>query len=178
MMEILLSRIKALPFDFEGAVDAHIAALEAHRFTEGEAAPAPPHPLVEAAIGRKQYPVEDRRPDDFVRAYEVIDDTPPPPTLEERKQALANEAMQGAAKARAVITPPLKANHWSHQLADALAVDEKKRTPEQHAAVLEHGERQKRLDAVHRHLAKLCSDIHDLDETTIETWKPDPFNGL
>lgn len=175
MLEILLSQVKALPLDFEAAVAAHIKALEEHRFTEGEPAPAVPHLLVEAAIARKQYPIEAGRPDDFVPAYRIIDDTPPPPTLEERKAALVHEALVMMHKALNDITPPLKAGLWSYQLADISKTDERQRTAEQNAFMMDHEVRQQKTEAAHRHLTQLHSDIDDLTETTIDRWTPAPF---
>ncbi len=172
MLEIPLSQVKAMSIDFEAAVAAHIKALEEHRFTEGEPAPAVPHALVEAAVERKQYPVEDGRPDDFVPAYRIIDDSP---TLEGRKVMLANEATAAASAAFSTITPPLKANHWHYQLTDVLGTEERRRTAEQNSFVMEHEAREKRKIAVHRHLSQLHSDIHDLNETTIDRWTPAPF---
>lgn len=43
--------------DFAKAVSDHIDALHAHRFTENEPAPSPPHALIERAIVRVQNPV-------------------------------------------------------------------------------------------------------------------------
>jgi hypothetical protein len=82
---ILKSHVDALGYDFPAAVAAHIAALEAQRFN-GQTAPR--HDAnVEAAVKRVQYPIEAKKPDDFVADFEIIDDTPPPPTLEDRKHA-------------------------------------------------------------------------------------------
>lgn len=172
MLELKLSQIKALPFDFEAAVAGYVAALEHHRYTENEPAPVVPHPLVEAAVTRKQYPVFTEKPDDFVKNYTVIDDTP---SLEERKEILAHEAARLAGEAMKIITPPLKQNMWHYQFADIMRVIEEDRTPEQVAFLAEHDARELRKVAVHRHLAKLHSDIHDLTAETIDAWQPAPF---
>lgn len=171
----MLSHIKALPFDFESAVSAHIKALEAHRFTENEPAPAAPHPLVELAVARVQYPIEAGIPDTFVPAYRIVDDTPPPPTLEERKEAMA---AQLAAQAKSVIdgiVPPLKRRLWDFQYSEAATTTAALRTPDQKAFIVNHDARNERVYAVNRHLAQLHSDVHDLTETTIDRWTPAPF---
>jgi hypothetical protein len=72
-LKLKKSQVDALPFDFEQAVRDFIAAKEAHRFT-GDAAPSA-DALVEAAVRRVQYPIEDEKPDDFVADYEIEDDT-------------------------------------------------------------------------------------------------------
>jgi hypothetical protein len=82
---ILKSRVAALGYDFASEVEKYIAALEAHRFS-GNAAPTS-YPDVEAAVARKQYPIADQKPDDFVADYEIVNDDPPPPSLAERKAA-------------------------------------------------------------------------------------------
>jgi hypothetical protein len=57
-LKLKKSQVDALPFDFEQAVRDFIAAKEAHRFT-GDAAPSA-DALVEAAVRRVQYPIEDK----------------------------------------------------------------------------------------------------------------------
>lgn len=170
-MEINLSHLKALPFDFGGAVDAHIKALQAHRTTEHAAAPTA-HPLVERAISRVQYPVTDGKPDDFVPNYKVVDDSP---SLDDRKMALVQSLTDEATRLMAGIMPPLKQDLWNLQYADAVAVEDKKRTSAQNAAIKLHEDRIAKVRAIHMHLAQMKSDIHDLTESTIEKWKAAPF---
>ncbi len=102
--QIRKSHIDALDYDFEAEVRNHIAALEKHRFA-GDSAPIST-PEIEASIRRVQYPIEDEKPDDFVADYRIIDDTPPPPTLEERKtSALAELRRQEQIEIDALIAP-------------------------------------------------------------------------
>lgn len=172
MIKIPLSRVKALPFDFDAAVRSYVDALNAHRYAVDEPAPATPHSLVGAVVSRVQHPIEDGKPDDFVAAYEIIDDTPP---LETRKGALAHEVTVRAQAAMDAITPPLKKGLWSHLYADAASVPEEKRTAVHTAIVSQHLDRNKREQAVLRHLAEMHSQIHDLTESDIESWVPAPF---
>lgn len=221
MFKISLSQVKALPFDFEDEVKKYAAALEAHRTAVGEPAPSVIHPWVEAAVVRKQYPVEmshqpvitypnpetgelvtepvgepvkfigSEKPDDFVPEYEIVDDTPPPPTLDERKMALVSHVAELAHKAVHVIEPPLKRNLFAFQLTDAQrAVDtlhnqvrsgaitqsdfELMVAPHRSAAA-KHNERTDKVQAIYRKLAQAHADIHDLTDATIDEWKPPEF---
>lgn len=176
MLKIFLSQTKALPFDFEKAVAAYVQELQDHRFTEDAAAPSVPHPLVAAAVSRKQHPIEDEKPDDFVADYEIVDDTPPKPSLDERKVAMANEVTRRANELLTAITPPLKAGLWNFQVSDAMITEESARTDTQKAVLDAHEIRRKQGNAIHRHLAQLHSDIHDLPtEEALDAWQPTPF---
>lgn len=203
-VEIPLSEANTLG-DFPKAVADYIKALEAHRFTEGVPAPTA-HPLVERAVLRVQHPVEavhqpvhtytdeageevtepvgepvrfvsSTQPDDFVPNYVLIDDTPPPPSLDERKAELASNWARQAENIVNEVSPPLKRGLWALQRADAGKVPEELRTPEQKAAIAQADARSAKVHAVQRHLAQLHSDIHDLTAETIDAWKPAPFPG-
>lgn len=198
-----MSHLKGLPFDFESAVAEYIKAKMAHRFTVGEPAPWAPHPWVEYAV--KRVPGGEGQPDDFVADYEIEDDIPPPPTLDERKQALAVKAHADAAEAQGALIPPLKARFWHIEFARVSAAvaavqpiaatrgkdgkpDAPAETPEalrtralatlksdDSTFFLQHESRLKALDRIQYHLAILESEIHDLTEATIDTWTPAPF---
>jgi hypothetical protein len=174
MKKIALSQLKVHGYadvaEFARAVTDHIAARKAHQSTAGQAAPVA-KALVESAIERVQHAVNSGRPDDFVAAYEVIDDTPPAPTLDQRKMKLAVEARALAQAALAKITPPLKARLWAIEVAAALAVDPAKRTPSQASAVAAHEAREARRADINLRLARIESDIHDLSEATIGAFK-------
>jgi hypothetical protein len=138
-LHLTKSQVDALPFDFEQAVRDFIAAKEAHRFA-GDAAPTA-DALVEAAVGRVQYPVDAGKPDDFVADYEIEDDTPPPepepppPTLEQRKQALIVESRQAEQAAIAALMPEGKRRLLGMDYQIAVAVPEADRSPDQSSVI-------------------------------------------
>lgn len=152
--EILLSQAKATVGDFDAAVSDYIKALEAHRHTEGEPAPAAAHPFVERAVSRVQKP---GAADSFVANYRIIDDTP---SLDDRKIDLANRVTAQANAAIDAIDPPLKRALRNHHFADAAAVE----VPDDRAkeVIAEYQARAAKVQAVYRQLAQAHSDIHDL----------------
>lgn len=215
----LLSHIKALPFDFDAKVAEFIAAKKAHALTVGEAAPSAPHHWIEQAVRRVSV---DGAADDFVADYELIDDTPPPPTLEQKKHQLVISVAQASAEAVNALIPRLKGRLWSMEhhrisvLINAAAVPlplpvekpgivamaasavglTKKAAPkletgeEARARAIEtvrasspsdiefflaHGKRLEKVAAIHLHAATLESEIHDLTDETVDTWRPAPF---
>jgi hypothetical protein len=200
-MKIALSQVKALPFDFEAAVTAFIKAKKDHRSTEGVPAPSAPHPYIEAAVVRVPGSIEEHRADDFVADYEIIDDTPPavpPPTLEQRKMALAVQVGVLANEAIAKVIPPLKQRLWDREHARVLGdigkikIQEnepmdvwrgralstiKQTAPADHASFTAHEDRKRKVDAIIHQVALGESAIHDLTEETIEAWQPAPFPG-
>ena len=198
-IRIALSKIKALPFDFDAAVKEFIEAKKKHRTTVGEPSPNAPHLFVEAAVRRVPGSIEEQRPDDFVADYEVVDDTPPEPpkpSLDQRKMALAAQVGTAANAAVAKIIPPLKHRLWEHEYARVQAdmakvkiieneslddwraraiVAIKKTSAADFASFTAHDERKKKIAAVHYHVALCESQIHDLTEETIDAWSPAPF---
>jgi hypothetical protein len=171
-LELNLSHIKSLPFDFGGAVDAHIKALKAHQSTIGEAAPTPPHPLVERVIRRVQYPIDAKKPDDFVADFKVVDDTP---SLDQRKMELAQKIGLGAQTLINSIIPPLKVRLWNLQANEAKGIPPAKRSTQQKTAIANQDARNAKVNAIMAHLAQMESDIDDLTEQTIDGWQPAPF---
>ena len=111
-IKLALSQVRALPFDFEAAVASHIKAKMEHRFAAiGESAPAAPHAWVGHAV--KRVIVGEDKPDDFVPDFEIIDDTPPPLTLDQKKQILSHQVMTARAEAAHKIVPLLKSRIWN-----------------------------------------------------------------
>jgi hypothetical protein len=172
MPKFLLSWIKALPFDFEPAVQEFIDAKKHHLTTEGVPAPTA-HPTVEAAVRRIPGTVD--VPDDFVPDYQIVDDTPDPPSLDERKMLLASKLDSQATSLMHAIVPPLKSHLMNIQVGDAQIVPESQRTDEQKATIADHEARSQKTHAIFRHLAVLKDQIHDLTDATIDTWEPAPF---
>lgn len=172
VVEIPLSHVKAVGFEFGGAVDAYIKELQAHRFTTGEAAPSPPHGLVELVVARVQTP---GKPDDFVANYRIVDDTPPPPSLADRKAALAVSAQQQADAALAKVSPPLKRRLAMLRVHEAANVPKDKMTAAHVATLKAATDRSAKEAAIMLNLAQMESDIDDLTSATIDAWKPTPF---
>lgn len=188
-VEFLLSQVKKLPFDFKSAVDSFVHAKMEHRFTIGEAAPGAPHIWVEMAVRRVSG--SDEKPDTFEAYYQIVDDMPPPPTLDERKNQIAQDVITAATAAIAKISPPLKQAYWNIEyarvqgdiakvpvkegetqdtwLSRALDVV-KKKSPEDYASYVAQENRAKAIGSIHRVVAKAHSDIHDLTEKTIDGW--------
>lgn len=173
--KIALSKMKALSFDFEKEVAAFVKAKQDHRKTVGESSPHAPHPWVEAAVTRVAGSIDPPKPDDFVADYEVVDDTPPPLTLDQRKQVLATDMQRQAQEAVDKIVPPLKNRLMNMELLRAHAIPEAERTPGHKATIAESQDRHVRMDAIHYHLARMEAQIHDLTEDTIEDFSPEPF---
>lgn len=87
--------------DFQKEVEEHIANIIAHRDIVGKAPPAA-GTFVEEAIRRERR--SDGGPDDLTADYEIIDDTPPPPTREQRIQiALADLRAKEQAEIEALV---------------------------------------------------------------------------
>lgn len=197
-MKLLLSQVKALPFDLATEVDGYIAALKRHQHTTGEAPPAAKHPLIERCVVRTRYSIQEGRADDLAPSIEIEDDTPAVEAasalaLEVRKAQLANAAAQEAQRLAAAVSPVLKRRLTAIQYSDAQRekaqlsdIPVAKRFPDHaqrisrlNVIIASHDQRLGQLLALERHLAKLEAEIHDLNEVTIEAWKPAPFpNGV
>lgn len=156
------SQVDALPFDFEQAVRYFIAAKEAHRFT-GDFAPAA-DAIVEAAVRRIQYPIDAGKPDDFVADYEIEDDTPPPPTLEQRKREMIAESRQVEQAAIDALIPPGKRRLLDMDFQRAMAVPEQDRSPAQLRVIEQHGDLEKRIEDIRYAAARREAAIEDIAE--------------
>lgn len=119
--------------------------------------------------------VSSEQPDDFVPNYVIIDDTPPAPTLDERKAKLAHAAGVTAQARVDAMDPPLKRKLVGMTLARIHQVDEEKRTDADKAALAHSADVQVRTEAIYFHLAEMEAQIHDLTEATVEGWEPAPF---
>lgn len=203
-VKILLSEANTLG-DFPKAVADYIAALELHRTQEGTPAPTA-HPLVENAVRRVQYLVEavhqptrtyvgpdgedvtepvgepvrfmsSTQPDDFVPNYVLVDDTPPPPSLDERKAELARCMAVSVGAMIDRISPPLRRRLFNMTVARVYRVPEESRTAADKAVLAQADDSNARVEAVEFHLAQMEAQIHDLTADTIDAWKPAPFPG-
>ncbi len=168
--QIAKSVIAGLPFDYAAAVEQFRQAKLAHRFT-GDIAPSAPA-LIEAAVRR--VPIEGQA-DDFVTDYEVIDDTPPAPTLDERKMALLNEIRTAEAAAFVKIISPGRQKLLFLDLAPIYAKPEADRTDAERELVASAVALDKRREAIQRHAAAQEIEVEDLTEATIDGWKPAAF---
>src|SRR5258707_14648815 len=73
---------------FENAVQDYINTLHAFNMVVGKPRPTAVHPLVEKAIKRVQ---TQGQPDKYVADFVIVDDRPPPPSLEEKKHKLVSD---------------------------------------------------------------------------------------
>jgi hypothetical protein len=169
-----------VPEGFEEAVEAHRQALLSHRFTVDVPAPIAPSTLVEAAISRVQYPVKDKKPDDFVVDYVVEDDPPPPPkSFQDKKFTLMNEVLAAERTLSQQILPAGKARLFHIRTNDILMAKQTAElakqpdptTPEDEKFLSLQKERIARLDELNRGVAQALSDIEDLNEQTIDGWQ-------
>lgn len=170
-LKVKLSDIEALGFDFAAAIKEHIKALQAHQMEVDTAAPTA-HPLVERAIFRARAPGQ---PDTFVPNYEVIDDTPPKPTLEERKDQLERSVHDGSHAAIRNLMPARKYLLLNVVAQQAYGVEPAARTPQQKIAIVAKEQYDAAVAAVHRHVAGQLFDIEDLTEETVDGWLMTPF---
>lgn len=188
-IEIPLSQVIGSGFAdqsaFDRAVEDYVGARTAHSRTIGEPRPVA-HPLVEAVVQR-YLPPPDLMPDEdpverFASAYTVVDDTPPPapepvpPTLAERKQALAMAVAVKAEAASESIWPALTRRLVTAKSMAAWKVPEDARTPEQVEAIVEFQGLQQKMAALDLRHGELEHEIHGLTEETIGAWQVPDFS--
>uniref|UniRef100_E6VFL6 Uncharacterized protein n=1 Tax=Rhodopseudomonas palustris (strain DX-1) TaxID=652103 RepID=E6VFL6_RHOPX len=175
MIQIPLSQIPSAE-EFEAAVEAYRAALEAHR----SGPPGVPQPrtaeLVEAVIGREpdDHPVVAQRAPDriVVLPYEIVDDRPLPPEvpvmpLEQRKAALMMELQRAAQDAAAAVLSPARARLLSFDATEAMSVPEEARTPAQVAAIDAWSGFNSAMHDIRRRTTEIEVVIEDLTEASI-----------
>ena len=160
---------------FKTALLAHRDQLEAHRNGKpGNAAPQQ-HDLIDLLVERiaDSHPiVAERKPDRFVIAdYEIVDDTPPAPTLEHRKNALLAELQAAAVSARDALLQPAKANLLALDAAQASALPEANRSPAQRATIDAYSAFAGACSDIQHAVARVAVEIEDLTEATIENFK-------
>lgn len=184
MPQILLSTMKALPYDFEKAVAEYVVARREHSQTIGEGAPRARDQLVELFVKRVP-PNEHNNEEDFVADFEIVDDmqAPPPPdpavlTLDQKKAKLASEAQAAAIVIWDKILPPLKRRMVAADRGRIFKIAEQDRTPVDVAAMAKYEADQERGQAIELHLGLLESEIDDLTEETVDAWKPKEFPAV
>lgn len=157
--------------EFAEVVEEFRQALLAHRFT-GDAAPHAHH-MIEAAVRR--VPQGEGQPDDFVADFEIIDDTPPPPSPAELRNDLiaAMRAAEQAAHLGVIGNGKLRL-----LMLDAGAIMEKPdadRTEAEAAILKTLQEVRARRVAIERHGATLEAMIEDLPADQVAGYKFEAF---
>ena len=89
--------------NFQAEVEAYRAGVIEARETPGMSPPLA-GPFVEQALRRER---QAKGPDELIIDYEIIDDTPPPPTPEERKIAAINASRAQEQAEIDALLPPL-----------------------------------------------------------------------
>lgn len=177
MISIPLSKVGSAA-EFAAAVEAHRSDVEKHLAGE-PGVPAPTHdPLIESLIVRTaaKGPVAKRGPDKITIApYEIVDDTPPPPTIEQRKEALLMQVQNAAFAARNAGLSPARQQLLALDIGDALGTKEEDRTAAQKAAVELNASFVARCAAINRVAVLASIEIEDLTAETIDGWKPPTF---
>lgn len=179
-LQIALSQVQALPYDFEAAVQEHVKARTAHAQTIGE--PAPVAPDIVAAAVRRILPDETSNEERFVADYVIVKDIAfteargaAPPTLDQRKATLATAVQQLAAEAHERNIPALRMRFVSADMNRIGRVAEKDRSDEDAKKLGEYLTLMRRADVINLHHGRLEAAIHDLTAETISGWTPEPF---
>ena len=124
--------------------------------------PAPvAHPDVAAAV------VKDGK--DYNISYQIVDGR----SLDEKKQSLLSEVVSKASELQEKIYPMQKRNLLSMKCQ--MAMKSQSKTKEEEGDLSMHEKINEKSQQVNFHLAKLQSEIYDLDEKNINEWKPAPF---
>jgi hypothetical protein len=181
MIQIRLSQIES-PEAFAAALEAHRAALADHRIGDPDKpAPIAPidHELIDQLIRRvpESGPVESRGPDHFeIAPYEIIDDTPAPPTLAERKHALVAQLHAASQAAIDKILSPAKARLLAMQYADAGIKQKSKRTAAEKRSIVDFEAFSARAGEINRAAVVAAVVIEDLTEADINDWTVPAFD--
>lgn len=180
MIQIPLSRIESSEA-FAAALEAHRAALAAHRIGE-PGVPAPlAHELLHELVLRvpESGPVESRGPDRFeIAPYEIIDDTPPPPeapTLAQRKRALLAELETAGQAAIDKRLSPGRVRLLAMDYADAGMKSKTKRTTAEKKSIEQFEKFNGYVNEIKRKVARAAVAIDDLTETNISDWTVPAF---
>lgn len=169
-VKIMLSAIGDL-VAFKALVDDHAAELRQYAehvaaVKMGEAQGYPP-PVANELVDRAV-----RRPD-LVPDFEVVDDvTPPPLSLEEKKQRLHARIRQLESEAMSRDMPVGKRRLLSLKLREALETPENARTDDETSIVSSHEDLAKRDRALQRRAAEMQAVVDDLTAEDIDSFEP------
>lgn len=173
-MTILVYK-SAVPEDFEAQVQKHLRDKLNHRLTSDKAAPAHPHPAVEAAVRR--IPGTKNTPDDYVADYQLVDDRPKPPTLLDKKRALIAEVTISEYRLLEDILPAnkrrlqfIKVHDIQQAQAEGTIIN-----PEETQFLADEAIRNARFQAIDRKVAAIMSDIEDLTDANIDAYQIPPL---
>lgn len=158
------------PDAFEKAVKKHIKAKMDHRGKEGEPAPTA-SPLIEKCIKR----IPPSGPDTFEADYEIVDDSPPPKTLAERKAELIALIGREEQAAMEALMPMGKRRLRQFEIARIQQIEPGTRTDRDKALLKEQEELDEMGRKVALHAARQQAAVEDLTEETIDNWKPAEF---
>jgi len=145
--------------------------LHAFNTVVGKARPTA-HPLVERAITRIQ---TKGQPDKYVADFIIVDDTPPPPSLEDKKNKLISDLRFAENTAMEKILPARKIRLAHIKCADAMSLDESVRTAEHNKDIALIVTVQGVREQYALIAAKAEADIEDLTEQTIDNWQLPTF---
>jgi hypothetical protein len=159
----LKSETDALPFDLKSAVEKYASDLQAFRENPVGDPPLPPHPMVSAAVR-----IDDHT---YVIDYEIVDDTPPAPTLAQRKLMVTWNIDLAHAAAEAAVMSPARRQLLSMDAVDASGKTDA--TSRDLMAALTALNAKSRENA--RHAALLKIEVEDLTDVTIDSWQVTPF---
>lgn len=155
---------------FAASLEAYCADLEAHRAGPAGFAAPTAHPLLDSLV--KRVPRGDPLPDAFeLLPYEIFDDTPPPPTLQDKQAALLADLVTAAKATRDAILSPARVNLLNISAGEAMSVTEETRTPDQVAAIAAYVAFQARLNEINTNAAHAAVEIEELDDAGVASWK-------
>lgn len=161
---------------FSTLVEEHRQALIVHGKSIGVPAPIPKIYGLEACIVRTA--ATDEHEESFVSDFEIVDDLPPPPTLDEKKMVHVRTTHELFNKAISDAFPQLKRRLWGLTYEDIVEKPTAARSDSERLFQRQHEARLKYEKDAYRHLARLESEIDDLTSDTVDGWKPEPFDIL
>jgi hypothetical protein len=180
--KVSLSQLQALGYTIETfteAVESYRQARVDHSQTLGQPAPTAKYHGIEQCVMR--IPPDAENDEKFEASFEIVNDLPPPPqppTLQDKKTAHVAAAHALFEKVINDAIPILKRRSWSLAYMDINSKPEEERTADEKVFHRQHEGRIKFEQTAQRHLGKLESQIHDLTDTTVDAWKPEPFDIL